>query len=155
MEANNCLIKNLKTKGCISDKNLKCFDYEFKSSSNLDKLYLLPKIPKRFFNVPGRPVMSNFDESTEKVSKVLDHHLKPIMHQGKCYIRDTENFLSKMRNFTSDGSFLVTTDVMGLCPSIPHSTGLNALISAPKNRKEKQIPSRELLKMTEFVLGNN
>ena len=38
LEANNYLFKNLKTKSCISDKNLKYFAYEFKNSANLDKV---------------------------------------------------------------------------------------------------------------------
>ena len=51
------------------------------------------------------------------------------MQQGKSYIRDSEDFLSKIRNFTSipDGSFLVTVDVVGPYSSIPHSAGLSAL----------------------------
>ena len=58
---------------------MKYFTYEYKKACNLGKLYLLPKIHKRLFNVPGRPVICNFGTPTEKVSEFLDHHLKPIM----------------------------------------------------------------------------
>ena len=34
---------------------------------NLGKLYLLPKIHNRLFNMPGRPVISNCGMPTEKV----------------------------------------------------------------------------------------
>ena len=140
VKTSNRLFKNVKTKGCISDKNLKYFTYEFKKSANLGKLFLLPEIHKRLFEVPGRPVISDCGAATEKVSKFSDHHLKPIMQQGKCYMRGCEDFLLKIRKFTSilDGSFLVTADVVGLYPSIPHSVGLDALKSALGNRKEKQ-----------------
>ena len=67
METSNRFFNILKTKGCISDKNLKDFTYEFKKSASLSKLYLLPKIHKRLFDVPRRPVISNFGTAKEKV----------------------------------------------------------------------------------------
>ena len=44
------------------------------------------------------------------------------MKQGNSYIKDTGNFLEKLRA-TGDipkGAILVTADVVGLYPSIPH-----------------------------------
>ena len=55
----NKLFGNLKTKGSITEKELKYFTVEFKKATNLGKLYLLPKIHKRLENVPGTPVISN------------------------------------------------------------------------------------------------
>ena len=45
--------------------------------------------------------------------------------------------------------------MVGLYPSIPYSADLSALKPARENRKEKQIRTSNLCKMTEFVLGNN
>ena len=53
-ETSNSLFKNLKKKGCITEKELKYFSIQFKKVTNLGKLYLLPKIHKRLFDVPGR-----------------------------------------------------------------------------------------------------
>ena len=50
---------------------------------------------------------------------------------------------------------LVTTDVVGLYPSIPHSAGLNSLKKAFENRVNKQKPTSDLVKMAKFVLSNN
>ena len=50
---------------------------------------------------------------------------------------------------------MVTADVVGLYPSIPHEVGLRALREALNKRDEKTIPTQELLKMEEFVLKNN
>ena len=50
---------------------------------------LLPKIHKRLSDVPGRPVISNCGMPTEKVSEFLDYQLKPVMQNGKSYIRDS------------------------------------------------------------------
>ena len=43
----NKLFKSLKTKGSITEKELKSSLSEFKKDTNLGKLYLLPKIHKR------------------------------------------------------------------------------------------------------------
>ena len=50
---------------------------------------------------------------------------------------------------------MVTADVVGLYPSIPHEVGLRALREALNKRDEKTIPTQELLKMEKFVLKNN
>ena len=62
----NQLFQNLKSKGKISDKQLKYFTYEYNKVSNLEKLYLLPMIHKRFHIVPGGPVISNRGTPTKK-----------------------------------------------------------------------------------------
>ena len=50
---------------------------------------------------------------------------------------------------------LVTADVVGLYPSIPHEAGLSALKKALESRSVKKIPTENLIKMAEFVLKNN
>ena len=67
-------------------------------------MYLLPKINKRFYDVPGRPVISNCGTPTE------------------IYIKDTGDFLNKIKNINAipENAILVTADVVGLYPSIPH-----------------------------------
>ena len=69
----------LKRKRSISEKEIKNFVHDCKNTSNLGKLYFLPKIHKRLFNVPGRPVISNCETPTEKASEFLDYHLKAVM----------------------------------------------------------------------------
>ena len=54
-----------------------------------------------------------------------------------------------------DNALLVTADVVGLYPSIPHQAGLIALKEALGNRLLKKIPTDDLIKMAEFVLSNN
>ena len=50
----NSSFKELKIMGCISDKTLKYFTYDFKKPYNLEKFYLIPKTHKRLENVPGQ-----------------------------------------------------------------------------------------------------
>ena len=129
MGTSNQVFQNLKSKGInsfISDKQLKYFTYEYKKVSNLGKLYLLPKIHKRLHNVPGRPVISNCGTPTEKASEFLDYHLKPIMQKGRSYIKNSGDFINKIKSLQNipGGAILAAADVIGLYPSIPHKAGL-------------------------------
>ena len=69
-------------------------------------MYLLPKIHKRLYDVPGRPVISNCGTPTEKVSEFLDNQLKPIMRE------DSNDFMHKIRDLKdiSNDALLVTAD---------------------------------------------
>ena len=59
-----------------------------------------------------------------------------------------------MKNIPKD-AILVTADVVGLYPCIPHVAGLKALKNALDARENKSIPTENLLKMPEFGLKNN
>ena len=147
VDKSNHFFKGLKTKGCITDKNLKYFTYQYKKACNLGKLYLLPKIHKRLSEVPGRPVISNCGAPTEKVSEFLDFHLKSIMQERASYMKDTTDFHDKIKNLrVPEDAFLVTADVMGLYPNIPHEAGLKLLKEALDKRREKKYLRRILLK---------
>ena len=54
----------------------------YKKATILGKMYLIPKIYRRFFNVPDRPVILNCSSPTEKVSEFLDSNLKGIMEES-------------------------------------------------------------------------
>ena len=88
VDKNNKFFKSLHSCKCITEEELKYFSYQFKKTTNLRKLYLLPKIDKCLSDVPGRPVISNYGNPTEKASEFLDFYLKPLMQNGWSYIRD-------------------------------------------------------------------
>ena len=96
IEKSNKFFKRLNRKKIISEKELKYFSYSFKNASCLGKMYLLPKIHKRLYNVAGRPIISNCGTPTEKVSEFLDHHLQLVMKSGKSYVKDTGDFLENL-----------------------------------------------------------
>ena len=100
---------------------MKYFTYEYKKACNLGKLYLLPKIHKRLFNGPGRPVISNCGTPTEKVSEFLDHHLKPVLQKRLSYIRDSQHFLEKIKTIGNvpENAILATADVLVYIPTFP------------------------------------
>ena len=153
----NRLFESLKRRQLITEIEFKYFRFEFKKTYNLGKLYLLPKIHKRLSNVPGRPVFSNCGVPTEKVSEFLDSHMQPIMRKGWSYFKDSQDFVNKSRKLGKipDNAILVTADVVGLYPSIPHNVGLRALKEALDKREQKKIPTEDLVQMADSVLKNN
>ena len=146
-----------KQKGKITEKQLKYFTIEHKKATNLGKMYLLPKIHKRLYDVPGRPVISNCGTPTEKASEFLDSQLKKVMQNGWSYIKDSNDFIKKIKHLKNipDNALLVSSDVVGLYPSIPHEAGLRALKEVLDRREEKKISTEDLVKMPEFTLKNN
>ena len=151
------MFENLQRKSVIQERKKNYFKFNFKKVTNLGKLYLLPKIHKALSNVPGRSVISNCGTPTEKVSKFLDHQLQPIMKQGNSYIKDTGDFLEKLRVIGEirKRAILVTADIVGLYPSIPHDEGLRVLRNQYDKFIDKTVPTEDIIKMAEYVFKNN
>ena len=63
--------------------------------------------------------------------------------------------LSKNLKDNPQEALLVTADVVGLYPSIPHEAGLKALKEALDKRENRNIATNDLIRMAEFVLKNN
>ena len=68
-------------------------DYLNVENPNFGRFYSLPKIHRRMYNIPGRPVIYNCSFYTKNISAFLDHQMKPIAIQVKSYIKDTNDFL--------------------------------------------------------------
>ena len=50
--------------------------------------------------IPGRPVISSVRCHSPKISKYVDYHLQPIVWEISSYIKDTSNFLRKLKPIT-------------------------------------------------------
>ena len=79
------------------------------------------------------------------------------MKEGKSYIKDTADFLDKLKDLgeVPEGAILVTADVIGLYPSIPHDEGLGVLRKQYDKFLYKKAPTEDIIKMSDFVLKNN
>ena len=85
-------------------------NYFFVKDGKFARFYLLPKTHKRLYNVPRRPVISNCGYYTENISSFLDFNLQPIAKKVKSYIKDTNDFLKKLRSLTNlPGNSLLCT----------------------------------------------
>ena len=78
------------------------------------------------------------------------------MQSGWSYIRDSGDFIDKMKRIgkVPEGSFLVTADVVGLYPSIPHKERILALKSKLEEQTSSKIPTNDLVKLAEFLFKN-
>ena len=65
--------------------------------------------------------------------------------------------MKKIRNVGNipENAILVTADVEGLYPNIPHNAGLKALTNMLQVREHKAVSTEDLVKMARFVLENN
>ena len=108
-------------------------------------------------NVPGRQVISNSGYYIENISLFLDHHLQPLAQAVKSYIKDTKEFLKKLRSLPKlpDGIVLCTMDVVGLYSNISHEESLSALRNRLESRKEKYVSTDTIIDLAEVVLKNN
>ena len=79
------------------------------------------------------------------------------MKQGESHIKDTSDFLENLKRVGEipKGAILVTANVVGLYPSIPHDGGLNVLRKQYDKFKDKIVPTEDIIKMAEFVFRNN
>ena len=59
---------------------------------------MLPKVHKTLQNPPGRPIVSGNSGPTEKLSKLVDHFLNPLVPTIKSYVKDTTHFLYKFNS---------------------------------------------------------
>ena len=150
----NEVIAKIRKRGDLKRDNL---DYFIMKDPKFARFYLLPKIHKRLHNVPGRPVISNSGYYTENISSFLDHHLQPLAQAVKSYIKDTNEFLKKLRFLSKspEGIILCKMDVVGLYPNIPHEEGLFALRKRLEIRKEKYVSTDTMIDLAKVVLKNN
>ena len=140
-------------KGDISGNILDYFNVE---NHKFGRFYFLPKIHKRMYDIPGRPVISNCGFYPENISAFLDHQLKPIAMQVKSYKKDTNDFLKKLRDLPDlpEESIICTTDVVGLYP-IPNEEGLRILRNVLAKRSNKNVSTDTLIELAELVLQKN
>ena len=110
---------------------MKYFTNKYKKAKNLGKFILSPEIQKRLSNVPGSLVILNCGTPSEKASEFLYQITLVMQKDYACY-----------------APILVTADLVGLYPSIPHEAGSNTLKKALDNREYKTIHTQHLVNMT-------
>ena len=135
----NIILSTLQKIRKRGDVCIDTLNYFFVKDAKFARFYLLPKTHKRLYNVPRRPVISNCGYYTENISSFLDFDLQAIAKKVKSYIKDTNDFLKKLRSLTNlrGNSLLCTMDVVGLYPNILHGEGLCALRKSLNERHKK------------------
>ena len=120
--------------------------------------YGLPKIHKLFKKFPPlRPIVSHLNSNSCKLSEFIDSFLKYQAKRCKSFIRDTKDFLLKLKSIGKlpPNSILVTMDVSSLYTNINHEEGAQACFEKLQQRKNKRIPSLLLKNLILIVLKSN
>ena len=110
-------VEKIRKRGDLTKETIKYFEVK---DPKFARFYWLPKIHKRLNNVPGRPVISNCGYYLENIFAFLDFHLQLLAQAVKSYIKDTDDFLNKLRSLPKLPSniILCIVDVVGLYPNI-------------------------------------
>ena len=129
--------------------------FAIRRNTNPVRFNLLPRVHEE--GLPGRPVVYACGSATEGMSEIVDFFLQPYMPNIPSSIKDTDDFIRRIRNIIDLPSdvLLVTFDVVLLYPSIPHDFGLFAPKDFQLDRNLPAIVVNGIHNMTELVLKKN
>lgn len=153
------ILQEMNQQCLISDKQ---FEY-LKPPSNPRprRFYTLPKIhkPQNSWTVPGlippgRPIVSNCNSETEKVCEYIESFLKTKSTDHPSYIKNTNDFISKIKNISiPENSLLVTLDVDSMYTNINNSDGIHAVEESFIEANNPQLPY--IKQLLQIILENN
>ena len=148
------MLRKMKAKGEVDKKTC---EFLVIPKPGPGRFYLLPKIHKRSYDVPGRPVISNNSTPTENISAFIDHHLKEIPPKIPNILEDTRDFLNRIEELGDipEDSILVSFDVVGLYPSIPHDEGIEYMHEMLQQHSTSKVSAESLCELAELILTNN
>ena len=157
----------------LKDKRITQSEYEYLKPPLMPRerrLYLLPKIHKSTDKwtvpekiPPGRPIISDCESESYRVSEFIDSFLAPLATKHPAYVRDTQHFLQIIKDTKiPKDSFLVTLDVDSLYTNIENEAGISAVKNAFKNNPDpkgclniKKRPNQDILDLLKLSLENN
>lgn len=144
----------------LIDKKTASF-LEAKETARSRLFYLLPKVhkPPETWTVPhkipkGRPIVSDVNSESYAVSSFIDFHLAEYATLHPSYVKNTYDFLDKIRNtHVPANAFLVTLDVESLYTNINNEMGLEATRKTLARTPKPIHPY--ILKLLEICLTGN
>lgn len=154
------ILKDLLDKHIISEKQ---FEYLKPPDEPRPRIfYMLPKIHKPVDKwpvrnmPPGRPIISDCSSESYKVSEYIDHFLQPLASKHDSYLKDTSDFLNKLKQIkVNENSLIVTMDVESMYTNIDHESGLAAVKKAFEDNPDPCRPDQHILDLLELSLKNN
>lgn len=125
--------------------------------------YLLPKIhkDKNKWTIPdkmpeGRPIVSDVESESYRVSKYIDSFVTPLSTRHTSYLKNTYDFVSKIRNtIIPNDCFLVTGDVTALYTNMLHDRTLSCTENIFQKYPDPLRPDKHLIELLKITLKNN
>jgi len=160
VESINTTLKELLNDGYINHKQFKFL--QANDSDRQRTFYLLPKIHKPREKWPqtdmpeGRPIVSDCGSESYRISQFIDSHVRPISIKHFAYIKDTYDFIDKIRGrVVPRNAFLVTGDVTSLYTNM----NIERTLLVTKEALDKHSPqtrlNQHLLDLLQITLQNN
>ncbi len=161
VEPINHVLEEMAALHIISEKQLNFL--RAKESDRQRIFYLLPKIHKPRSKWPqvdrmpeGRPIVSDCGSESYRVSQYIDSFIRPISMKHLSFIKDTYDFVSKVRNQRiPKGAFLVTGDVCSLYTNMRIDRTIEVTRQALKKNPAEGRPDAHIIKLLEITLQNN
>ena len=126
------------------------------------QFYMLPKIHKDLSKwpssnmPPGRPIISDCSSESYRVSEYIDHFLQPLASKHDSYIKDSYDFINKLKKVKAkENSLIVTMDVDSMYTNIDHESGIAAIKQAFLDHPDPLRPDEHILDLLELSLRNN
>ena len=105
---------------------------------------------------PGRPVVSDIDSESYRVSDYVDSFLKPLACKHPSYIKNSYDFIDKIKNCNiNKDTYLVTGDVTSLYTNMKHDIMLSSIEKIFKTYPDPNYPVNYLIKLLKLMIENN
>ena len=125
--------------------------------------YMLPKIhkdPSKWSKPheipPGRPIVSDCSSETYHTAEFLDFYLNPLSTLHPSYIKDTYDFVEKIKKLhIPKNATLFTMDIDSLYINIDIPQGIQAIKNIFHKYPNKNRPDKELIQLLEINLTRN
>lgn len=156
----NNILHSMQNNGII---NRKQFNYlQAKESDRARTFYLLPKIHKDKNKWPqldmpeGRPIVSDVGSESYRVSKFIDTIIRPISMTHDAYIKDSYDFVSKIRDRQiPSNALLCTCDVTALYTNMTFERTLRVTREHLEKNSPDKMLNKYIIDLLEITLQNN
>ena len=154
------VLKDLLNKKYISQDQLKYLSGPEDYRQRI--FYLLPKVHKPRDRWPdpqcpeGRPIVSDVNSETYRVSELIDYYLNPLSIKHSSYIRNSFEFVKQIQNKIINKDYLlVTGDVSSLYTNMNIDRMLNVVNKAFVDNPDFSRPDKEILDLLDISLKFN
>ena len=102
-------------------------------------------------------MISTNETGTDNISTFVDFHLKSIVSKIPQILEDTRDYLQRLNQIgdISENALLVSFDVVGLYPHIPHDQGVETMERFFNKHEDPSVSSESICKLANIVLKHD
>jgi hypothetical protein len=104
----------------------------------------------------GRPIVSDVDSESYRICSYIDSFLTKISNKHPAYLKNTYDFLDKIRNQNIlPTDILVTADVSALYTNMKLDRTMQCVTEAFRQYPDRTRPDQQILELLDIILNNN